>query len=389
MRLPGLFRRRRGLHAQCPLRRARREAVLFALALLLTSVATAALGAPPVRLKDLARVRGVRENQLVGYGIVVGLNGTGDSAKSVFTLQTILTMLERLGVPIDPALRAQVAQQASRAGGGQTTVAVQNVAAVIVTATLPAFTADGDRIDVTISAIGDGKSLQGGILLRTPLTAADGQIYAVAQGPVSLGGGATASGGARGAAVHPTVGMISGGGVAEREMRSDFIEADGTVAWVLRQPDFTTAARVAAAVNARFDPPIARAISAEEIRVVLPANYVGDPVRFLARLEEIEVAPDAEARVVVNERTGTIVFGSDVRISPVAVAHGSLSVTIRAEGGEAAAVGTDRILPLEQAATVGQVVQSLNSIGATPRDVIAILQAVQRAGALHARLEVM
>ncbi|RMH55209.1 MAG: flagellar basal body P-ring protein FlgI [Candidatus Hydrogenedentota bacterium] len=361
----------------------------------------AADAAPSVRIKDIARLEGVRDNQLVGYGLVIGLAGTGDSRKSQFTILTVVSMLEKLGVEV--ARLKTLAQFGNQ--GGQGLVDPKNMAAVIVTATLPPFATEGSRLDVTVSSIGDAESLQGGILLQAPLLGADGRVYAVAQGPISLGGlgqglGGAAAQQAGGASFHKTTGRIPSGATIEKTLRSDFVASDGTLTWVLRRPDFATASHLADAINAAFSPPIAHAVDAERVRVTLPRNYASDPVKFVATIEDILLKPDAPAKVIVNERTGTIVFGENARISFVAVSHGNLSVTIKGEeapnapagGGLAAATvqleeGKESTLYLPETGTVKDLVRALNSIGATPRDIIAVLQAVAEAGALHAELE--
>ena len=355
-------------------------------------LALAGSASPQVRLKDVARLQGVRENQLVGYGLVIGLNGTGDSSRSAVTVNSIRTALSRFGVQVP-------------SGSFES----KNVASVLLTATLPPFAQSGDRIDVTISAIGDAKSLSNGVLLQTPLQAANGQIYAVAQGAISLGGGAEAGAAARGAGAggYPTVARLPQGALIEREMHSSLLDADGSLTWTLHQPDFTTASRMAEAVNAVFEPDVARAIDAGTVKVIVPENLRADIVGLVSRIESIRLEPDAEARVVVNERTGTVVFGENVRVSEVAVTHATLNVTVRGEvaagqggglPGAGSALGAatvtleeDRgnIATLPASATVRDVVRALNAVGARPRDIIAILQAMATSGALHARLEIL
>lgn len=361
--------------------------VRSASAALLFAVALSASSAPSVRIKDVARLSGVRDNQLVGYGLVVGLAGTGDTNRSRFTILSVLSMLERLGIRMD-----------------QTTLDPKNVAAVVVTATLPPFASNGQRLDLTISAIGDAESLEGGVLLQTPLLGADGKVYAVGQGMVSLGGGSALAGGAVGGGanrtMHRTTARLANGAIIESEVRSEIFDADGNLTLVLKRPDFTTASRVADAINQAYRPPIARALDAERVKVLLPQSFRDNPVPFIARLEDILLQPDGVARVVVNERTGTIVFGENCHISTVAVSHGALSVTIRGEVAPNAAAGAgpaaatltveeskENTLTLPEGTNVRDLVRSLNSIGATPRDIIAVLQAIDRAGALHADLE--
>lgn len=368
-----------------------RRAAFLGAALFAAAVSGAA-AVPEVRIKDVARLRGVRENQLVGYGLVIGLAGTGDSNRSGMTIASIRSALERFGVRVPPG-----------------EIETKNMASVVVTATLPPFARSGDRIDVTVSAVGDAKSLQNGILLQTPLRAANGEIYAVAQGPISIGGGTPGGAAARAQAAapsHPTVGRLPGGALIEREIRSDVIEPDGTIVYQLSRPDFTTASRLARSINDAFEPDIAEAVDAGTVRIVVPDNFRRNLVDFISKVEGLYLAPDAEARVVVNERTGTVVFGENVRVSEVAVTHASLSVQVTTEatpggagglpggGGGGATTLTvseegGNIRSVPAAATVRDVVRALNAVGAKPRDVIAILQAMAEAGAIHARIEVM
>jgi flagellar P-ring protein precursor FlgI len=343
------------------------------------------------RLKELVTFEGMRDNQLLGYGLVVGLAGTGDRRQTVFSAQSLTNILARMGVTVSP-----------------TAIRVNNTAAVMVTATLPPFAQPGTRIDITSAAIGDCASLQGGLLLLTSLRGADGQVYAVAQGPVVINGFVAKGGGGTSATVnHPTVGRIPNGAIVERAAPS---AAPGTqVRLQLRQADFSTAARVAAAVNQKFatgGTRVARADNSALVSVEVPRQYA--PVEFIAELERITVEADRPARVVVNERTGTIVMGKEVRISPVAILHGNLTVEIQTSyqisQPAPLAQGQTQVVPqtamgvkeekarnlvLKQGATVEDLVRALGSIGSTPRDVIAILQNLQRAGALEADLEVI
>jgi flagellar P-ring protein precursor FlgI len=368
-----------------------------ALALLAVSLWTlpARADTPPVvnvtRLKELVTFEGMRDNQLLGYGIVVGLAGTGDRRQTVFSAQSLTNILARMGVTVS-----------------STAIRVNNTAAVMVTATLPPFAQPGSRIDVTAAAIGDCASLQGGLLLLTSLRGADGQVYAVAQGPVVINGFAAKGGAGSSVAVnHPTVGRTPNGAIVERAAPS---VAPGTqLRLQLRQADFSTASRVAAAVNERFAPEGSRVAHAENsalVTVDVPKKYM--PVEFIAELERITVEADRPARVVINERTGTIVMGKEVRISPVAILHGNLSVeiqtTFQVSQPAPLATGQTQMVPqttvgvkeekarnlvLKQGATVEDLVKALGSIGSTPRDVIAILQNLQKAGALEAELEVI
>ena len=343
------------------------------------------------RLKELVSFEGMRDNQLLGYGLVVGLAGTGDRRQTVFSAQSLSSLLARMGVTVSP-----------------TAIRVNNTAAVMVTATLPPFAQPGSHIDITAAAIGDASSLQGGLLLLTSLRGADGQVYSVAQGPVVVNG-FVAKGGAGSSAVvnHPTVGRIPNGAIVERAAPS--VSPGSQLKLQLRQPDFSTAARIAAAVNGKFTssgPPAARAENSALVSVAVPKEFA--PVEFMAELERITVETDRPARVIVNERTGTIVMGKEVRISPVAILHGNLTVEIQtsylvsqpaplAQGQTQVVPQTSvtvkeekaRNLVLKQGATVEDLVKALGSIGSTPRDVIAILQNLQKAGALEADLEVI
>jgi len=356
-------------------------------AVLLTAVGPA----EAARLKDIAAVRGVRSNQLVGYGLVVGLNGTGDKQATRFTTQSLESMLARLGVAIDAA-----------------DIRVKNVAAVMVTANLPPFARVGSTLDAVISSIGDSKSLEGGTLVMTPLFAADGTVYAIAQGPMSVGG--FSAGGGGGSSVqknHPTVGRLAGGVTIEKELGYEIDErSEFTVA--LARPDFTTATRTADAINHHFQSLVATPSDPGTIRVLVPGAHQKNVVRFMAELEAVEVDPDRVARVVLNERTGTVVMGDRVRIDTVAVSHGNLSVTISAQNdvsqpepfsqGETREVTNEDVEAIEEASsltvvsgpvTIRELVRGLNSMGVTPRDLISILQAIKASGALSAELEVI
>ncbi len=343
------------------------------------------------RLKDIASFRGTATNPLIGYGLVVGLNGTGDKDKTQFTVSTLANLLDNVGIHVDPVQ-----------------VKVKNVAAVMVTAKLPPFARVGTRIDVQVSSIGDAKSLEGGTLLMTPLRGPDGRTYAVVQGPISTGG--FSAGGQSGSSVqksHPTVGTISGGATVEQEVPVRY-EDLSHVDVVLKTPDFTTAGKVAAGMNAVLNGPYARAVDAATIKLQVPEGYGHRMVEMFSRLENMEVQPDTVARVIINERTGTIVMGEHVRISPVAVAHGSLTVQVTERsdvsqppplsGGRTVVTPASEIEVKEEKAslaligggvTLGQVVQGINAIGATPRDMINILQALKAAGALQAELEII
>lgn len=349
-------------------------------------------GTPEVRVKDIARILGVRGNQLYGIGLVTGLAGTGDSSSSVdFTAQAIANMLERAGIPTDA-----------------NDIKVDNFATVMITADLPAFTRSGDRIDITVSAMGDCESLQGGVLIMTPLRAANGDIYAVAQGPVSLAGFG-ASGGGRGAGTRSqtnflTVARIPNGAYVEREV--DFTLAPQNIlTLVLQNPDFTTAIRLRDAIVNAF--PTIRTVEAQDaasINILIPEEYDNDIVRFIATVENLTIRPDIPNKVIINERTGTIVMGAGVQVIPVAIAHGALSITITQgfdvtqppplSGGFPLAVPESGLILEEAPAqfvriTSVDLVAALNALGATPSDIVAIFQALAASGALQAELIVI
>lgn len=341
------------------------------------------------RLKDIADIEGVRGNQLYGYGVVIGLNGTGDG-KIDFTNKSLSNMLEKLGIRVDPK-----------------DVKVKNVASVLLTANLPAFARPGSKIDVTLSSLGDAKSIQGGTLLMSQLRGADGNTYAVAQGPVSVGGFAIEGGGDSAQKNHPTVGVISGGAYVERAIPFDLFQSK-RVRVVLREPDFTTVNNVVSQINNFMGRPLAVAVDGASVEVPLPGNLMKDPVGLVSRLEHLEVPTDIGAKVVVNERTGTIIMGENVRVSKVALAHGNLNIAIRSETsvsqpnalaqGQTAAITNTDINASEEVrslqmvggqVTLGDLVSGLNALGATPRDLISIFAALKRAGALQAELVIM
>lgn len=345
------------------------------------------------RIKDLANVEGVRQNQLIGYGLVVGLNGTGDTLNNIpFTRQSLQAMLERLGV--------NVRGQNLRTG---------NVAAVMVTANLPAFATQGTRIDVTVSALGDSTSLQGGTLLVTPLLGADGNVYAVGQGSVAIGGFQAEGDAAKIVRGVPTVGRIANGALIEREIEFN-LNRQSQLRMALRNPDFTTAKRIAAAINDFIGLPTAEPLDPATIGITVPAQYRGNVVRLLTEVEQLQVEPDQTAKIVIDERSGIIVMGNDVRVSTVAVAQGNLTVTITetpevsqptpfSRGGTTRVVPRTRIGVQEDGhklavvrnggVSLQQLVDGLNSLGIGPRDLIAILQAIKAAGAIQADIEVM
>ncbi len=343
-----------------------------------------------VLLRDITTVEGVRENPLIGYGIVVGLNGTGDRRQTMFTIQTLANTLQRMGVQI-PAGTARV----------------NNVAAVFVTGALPPFARPGTQVDVTVSSIGDAKSLEGGTLLLTPLYAADGQVYAAAQGALTLGGYSSGPAGNAKQVNHPTVGRIPSGAVVERDASID-LHRLGKLSLLLRDTNFRAAAEIADSINRELGRRVAEAVDGRRIQIDPAVAAEPSLPRLLGRLEELVVHITPRAKVVVNERTGTIVMGKDVRLSAVSILHGSLTVEIATQFAvsqpEALSKGETAVVPqqevrtdekparrveLSQGATIEQLVSGLQSIGATARDVIAILQAIQRAGALEAELEVI
>ncbi|MDX5356241.1 MAG: flagellar basal body P-ring protein FlgI [Rhodobacterales bacterium] len=345
--------------------------------------------AAPVRLKDLVEFDGVRGNDLVGYGLVVGLNGTGDGLRNApFTEEIMSNLLERLGVNVT---------------GEQ--LRPKNVAAVMITASLPPFSRAGGRIDVSVSAIGDAKSLLGGTLVMTPLNGADGQIYAVAQGAVLAGGVSAEGEAARVVQGVPTSGVIPGGGRVEREVDFDFSSLSA-IRLALRSPDFTTAARIEAAVNAEFGRPIAAMLDGGTVAIDISAARMRSAAHVMGRIENIPVEPERRARVVVDQRSGTIVMGADVRISRVAVAQGGLTLRVEEapivvqpnpfSRGETVAVprstaGIDQrngtgLAEVSGATSLSEVVAGLNALGVAPRDMIDILKTINAAGALHAEL---
>lgn len=346
------------------------------------------LGGTHSRIKDLTIIEGARDNQLVGYGLVTGLAGTGDG-KVTQTIQSIANSLQRFGINV-PA----------------ETVKSGNVAAVMITSDIGPSLRSGSRIDVTVSSVGDAKSLQGGILLQTPLLGADEVVYAVAQGPVAVGGFIGGTDGPGGATVqknHPTVGLISNGAIVEKEIPAQVIK-DNSLNLLLRNPDFTSAARLAEAVNQTF-PASALAKDAATVNVLVPKEYADYTVNFIATLGAIEVQPDTPARVVINERTGTIIATANVRLSTVAVSHGSLTISIASNLGvsqpNALSSGTTAVTPstttevteqhggfkvVEESPSIERVAAALNALGLSTRDMMAIFQAMKKAGALQAEL---
>ena len=347
-----------------------------------------------IRIKDIVQVEGVRDNMLVGYGLAVGLNGTGDTLNNApFTQQSIIGMLERLGINIRDL-----------------SMTTKNIAAVMVTATLPPFTNQGSRIDVTVSTLGDAKSLQGGTLLVTPLLGADGQVYAVSQGSISIAG-FTASGSSGSSVTQniPTAGRISGGGIVEREVPFQLANMTST-RLSLRNPDFTTARRIATAINDSVKATVATAQNPASVELKLPDGYRGGMVNMITDIEQLKVQPDQLARIVIDERSGVIVMGNDVHISTVALAQGNLTIRISetpqvSQPNAFAQQGTTTVVPrtditvdsdkdkkvafLKASVSLQDLVSSLNALGVGPRDIITILQSIKAAGALQAEIEVM
>ena len=343
-----------------------------------------------VLIRDVTQIQGVRENQLVGYGLVIGLTRTGDTQQTFFTVQTLANSLQRMGVQIAPGV-----------------VVVKNVAAVFVTASLPAFARPGMKIDVTVSSVGDAKSIQGGVLLLTSLRAANGQVYAEAQGPLVIGGYTEGAVGNTKTVNHLTVGRIAEGAVVERDAAVD-LSTFHTVSLLLLNPDFTAARDVADTVNKEFNKPIATAIDSRRIDVdVASSGTLSVPV-LISRLQNLSISFHSPAKVVVNERTGTIVMGGDVRLSPVSVIHGSLTIDVQTQhvvvqptplsNGKTEVVTETKVsvndapaqsIQLEEGANVDELIKGLHAIGATSHDIISILQAIKSAGGLQADLEVM
>ena len=363
-------------------------ALLIAISLVFPTTAQATS-----RIKDIADIEGIRENQLIGYGLVVGLNGTGDTLNNApFTLQSLTSMLERLGV-----------------NTRGTNLKTENVAAVMVTAHLPAFAPQGTRIDVTVSSLGDAESLQGGTLLVTPLMGADGEVYAVAQGPVAVGGfsaGGDAASVTRGV---PTNSRISNGAIVEREIIFEMADL-GVLRLALRNPDLTTARRIASAINAFLGRNAAKAQNPTTVVLTVPQDFRGTAIDLLTDIEQLRVEPDAPARVVVDEASGIIVMGRDVRVSQVAIAQGNLTISVTetpqvSQPSPFSQTGTTEVVPrtevsvndgrdrklavLDGSVSLQVLVDGLNALGVSPRDMITILQSIKAAGALQAEIEVL
>ena len=345
------------------------------------------------RIKDLVSIEGVRDNQLVGYGVVVGLNGTGDRQQTVFSVQSLTNILQRMGVTVPP-----------------TGIIVHNTAAVLVTATLPPFSQSGEKLDVDAAAIGDATNLQGGLLILTALRGANGKVYAVAQGSVVTGGFVAGRGGNSQTVNHPTVGRVIDGAIVEQAPPT--IAPTSALDLQLRRPDYATAARMVEIINRKFGSggqPAADASNSGHVKVRVPAAYTGKPVEFIAAVEDLRVDVDHAAKIAINERTGTVVLGGDLRIAPAAILQGSLSVQIQTDyavsqpapfssGGQTTVVPQVNVgvnedkaknIVLKNGATVDELVRSLMAIGSTPRDIIAIIQSLKAAGAIDAEVEVL
>lgn len=345
------------------------------------------------RIKDISSIRGIRNNQLIGYGLIIGLDGTGDKTNTGFTMQSLSNALERMGISADSS-----------------SINVQNIAAVIVTADLPPFPTVGETIDITVSSIGDATSLQGGTLLLTPLMAQNNAVYAVAQGSVSIGGfneGTAGPGGAQIRRNHPTVGRIPNGAIIEREVPSNIFD-DNKVVIILNNHDFTTAINLVETVNRTFNNGIARALDSKRIELDIPDTYRNNIPLFISKIETLSIDVDQRSKIVVNERTGTIVIGENVRIKTCAISHGNLQITIKSRldvsqpfpFSEGATVITEEIdlevmeedaqlMVIDETPTIGELVKALNAIGVSPRDMISIFQALKQAGALDAALEIL
>ncbi|HEV2469729.1 MAG TPA: flagellar basal body P-ring protein FlgI [Candidatus Sulfotelmatobacter sp.] len=371
------------------------SALVFAIGAILVVRGTAeGTGSHKVLIRDVATVEGVRDNSLIGYGLVVGLKGTGDKQQTYFTVQTLASVLARMGVEIPPAVQQSILQ-------------VKNVAAVFVTATLPPFSRPGMHLDVTVSSVGDARSLEGGLLLLTPLYAADGRVFAAAQGPLAVGGYAIGSASNSRQVNHPTVGRVPGGGLVERDSSLDLTHLN-RLSLLLNDANFSTAEAVAAAINHEWSRPVASVVDSRTIEVnVADAESASVPA-MLARIENLQVEVRRRAKVVVNERTGTVVMGKDVHLGAIAILHGTFSIevttTLSASQPNLQAEGQTVVMPqttvntseaparnveLSEGASVEQLVTRLQAIGATARDVVSILQAIQAAGALDAELEVI
>jgi flagellar P-ring protein precursor FlgI len=365
-----------------------------AMAVLLTLLVAlfAASDACAERIKDVASFSGIRDNEIMGYGLVVGLNGTGDK-DGTYIFQPFANMLNRMGINVS---------QADIKGK------TKNIAAVIVTAKLPTMVRPGSAVDVQVSSIGDAKSLQGGTLLMAPMKGPDGNVYAVAQGPISIGGFSAGGGGTSTVKNHPNVGMIPNGAIVEKEVPVQ-LNRKSRLDLLLAAQDITTSKRIADKINDQFKSNIANAETPSMVAINVPQDYLGKVVDFMSRVELLDVAVDLPARVIVNERTGTVVIGENVRISPIALAHGGLTIEIKTEyqvsqpqpfapkKAETVVVPKEQVKAEEkkgylmevQGATIGELIKALNALGVTPRDLVAILQAIKAAGSLKAELVLM
>ena len=362
----------RNRHSHCSIRHR------TLLILLVVAIIGVAENTYATRLKDLASVKGVRNNQLIGYGIVVGLDGTGDGNNARFTTDGLVNIMKNMGIKID-----------------RENLKVKNVASVMVTAKLPPFVKIGQTIDVTISSMGDASSLQGGTLLATSLKGLDSQIYAIAQGPISIGGFEVAGGEVEGRQKnHLTVARIPCGATVEREVSVSFANKD-SITISLDSPDFTTIARMVEAINTFLKGSYAKARDGATVDIAIPENFQNQQISFLAAVENLEIVPDAPAKVVLDERTGTVVMGENVRIKKLAVSHGNLSLQVTATPTSPATPeqippqAGERLVTLGEGATLGEVVRALNSVGVAPRDLIAIFQSIKASGALQADLEII
>ncbi len=343
------------------------------------------------RVKDIAGIKGARPNQLIGYGLVVGLNSSGDDDKTEFTFQSLTNMMKRMGIVVD-----------------KKKVDLDNVAGVMVTATLPSFTKVGTRIDVVVSSMGNAKNLQGGTLLLTPLSAPNGNVYAVAQGPISTGG--FAAGGAAGGGVqknHPTVGYIPGGAIVEKDLSLNLLERN-IMSLNLNNPDFTTCLRLTRVINIGIGEELAQSVDAGTVEIKIPWEFQERLVEFISLVENLDIAPDTIAKVVLNERTGTVIMGENVRISTVAISHGNLSIIVKERkrvsqplpfsvGETVVTPDTEiaikeedsRLMVVPEGVNLREVVRGLNAIGVSPRDLISIFQAIRASGALQAELVII
>jgi len=371
--------------------RGRATAIVLAAFLMACYANAADASARQVLLRDITTIAGVRDNPLIGYGIVVGLKGTGDTQQTLFTTQTLANVMQRMGVQTTPA-----------------TMQVKNVAAVFVTASLPPFSRSGMKVDVTVSSVGDAKSLAGGVLLLTPLRGPDGEVYAAAQGPLTLGGYSAGSGGNIKQVNHTTVGRVPEGATVERDAALD-LNRFSVVSLMLRDPDFNASKDVAASINREFHKDVASAIDGRRIDVNVAQAGAPSVTELIARMQNLSISFHPAAKVVVNERTGTIVLGGDVKLSPVSILHGNLTIEVTttltvsqppplSKQGETVVVPEKTVqakegpvghIELSDGARVDELISGLRAIGATAHDVVSILQAIKAAGGLRAELEVI